>query len=78
MINDNILKNPPSRLRSDYHLKLFIGKDKDWWWSQTDKRNHEIVGACHEGFSRRIDCHTNLYLCTGWATIDEVDTGAEY
>jgi hypothetical protein len=61
-----------NRERANYKLERWKGgKDGDWYWRQTDKRNGKIVGGSTEGYWKAEDCLANLYVVTGWATFDE-------
>jgi hypothetical protein len=60
------------RERENYTIVRYRGEDGDWWWRMIDKRNHEIVGASHEGFTDVRDCERNLFINTGWNDVDEV------
>jgi len=64
------------RKRENYNLIRYRGKDGDWWWRIVDKRNGEIVGSSHEGFSDSRDSDHNLFINTGW-TLDEVHDEVE-
>ena len=63
--------NLPERKRENYKLERWKGKDGDFYWRQTDKRNGKIVGASTEGYWKADDCLSNLYTVTGWDTFDE-------
>lgn len=67
------LLDPPPRERSNFKIRRFRGKNRNYYWNIRSAHNGEVLGgaADGDGFRRALDCLLNMHLVTGFTDLDE-------